>query len=286
MSTRPIALVAEPTETAEAVGVRILRSIGSERLVLLDPFLLLDHLQVAPAAEPALGFPRHPHRGIETLTYVVRGWVKHRDSLGSDSQVEAGGAQWMCAGAGIFHEEYLQAGEEGSEALQVWFNLPASQKLTPPEYKAVHALEIPEVAFPSGAQVRVVAGELAGVQGPVQKTGIQATYLVVTLPTGATITLPAPRSETAFAYVYQGSVRFGEQEVASGKLAIFADNEVSEPEAEEVLATAPDTGEVRFILVRAAPLREPVFQYRSSVMNTVSQIGQAVRDLENGTFTK
>ena len=184
----------------------------------------------------------------------------------------------MCAGAGIFHEEYLQAGEEGSEALQVWFNLPASQKLTPPEYKAVHALEIPEVAFPSGAQVRVVAGELAGVQGPVQKTGIQATYLVVTLPTGATITLPAPRSETAFAYVYQGSVRFGEQEVASGKLAIFADNEVSEPEAEEVLATAPDTGEVRFILVRAAPLREPVFQYRSSVMNTVSQIGQAVRD--------
>ncbi|WP_309721322.1 pirin family protein [Armatimonas sp.] len=286
MSIRPVALVAEPTEAAEAVGVRILRSLGSERLVLLDPFLLLDHLHVSPAPEPSLGFPRHPHRGIETLTYVVKGWVKHRDSLGSDSQVGEGGVQWMRAGSGIFHEEYLQAGEQGSEALQVWFNLPAAQKLTPPEYQAVASTEIPEVAFPGGVSVQVVAGELSGVQGPVTRTGIQATYLVVTLPAGTSVHLPAPRSQTAFAYVYQGSVHLGEREVTAGHLAIFADEEITESETEEILATAPKDAEARFILVCATPLREPVFQYRSSVMNTVSQIGQVVRDLENGTFVQ
>jgi hypothetical protein len=285
MSTRTLALIAEPTVAAEAIGVTILRSLGSERLVLLDPFLLLDHLTVAPATEPSLGFPRHPHRGIETLTYVVEGWVRHRDSLGSDSQVEAGGAQWMRAGSGIFHEEYLRAGEFGSEALQVWFNLPASEKMTPPAYQAVSAAELPQVTLPGGAVVTVLAGELAGVQGPIAGTGIGATYLAVTLPAGVSISLPAPRSQTAFVYVYRGLVLFGEREVPSGRLGIFADEEAPDGEAETIIATAPVAAETRFIFVCAAPLREPILQYRSSVMNTVSQMGQVISDLENGTFT-
>lgn len=284
MSIRTLALIAEPTRAAEAEGVTILRALGSERLILLDPFLLLDHLTVAPAEAPYLGFPRHPHRGIETLTFVVDGWVKHRDSLGSDSQVEVGGVQWMRAGGGIFHEEYLQAGSTGSEALQVWFNLPAAQKLTPAEYLAVEASALPELTLPGGARVSVVAGALDGVQGPVSRTGIQVTYLVVTLPAGASVTLPAPRSQTAFAYIYRGSVHFGERTVTAGHLAIFADEPIVEPEADVVVATAAHDTEARFIFLRATPLREPVFQYRSSVMNTVSELGQVADDLANGTF--
>ncbi|MBB6048412.1 pirin family protein [Armatimonas rosea] len=285
MSIRTLALIAEPTRAAEAEGVTILRALGSERLVLLDPFLLLDHLTVAPSAEPYLGFPRHPHRGIETLTFVVEGWVKHRDSLGSDSQVEAGGVQWMRAGSGIFHEEYLQAGSAGSEALQVWFNLPAALKMTPPEYQAVEASALPELTLPGGARVVVVAGERDGVQGPVSRTGIHVTYLAVTLPAGVSVTLSAPRSQTAFAYVYRGSVHFGERTVTAGHLAIFADEPIPEPEADVVAATAPQDTEARFIFLCATPLREPIFQYRSSVMNTVSELGQVVDDLANGTFT-
>lgn len=284
MSIRPIALVADPKEAAEAEGVTILRAIGGERLILLDPFLLLDHLVVAPSSQPELGFPRHPHRGIETLTYVVDGWVHHRDSLGNDSRVGAGGAQWMRAGRGIFHEEFLRAGEQGSEALQVWFNLPATEKLTPATYQAVGADQLPVVALPGGATVTVLAGEHAGATGPLTETGIGVTYLALTLPPGSTATIPAPRTRTAFAYVYRGRVACGATEVSSGRLAIFADAPIESPENDELALENPGTTEARCIVLLADPLREPIFQYRSSVMNTASQIGEAIADLERGTF--
>lgn len=283
MKSRSVGIVMEPKEAAEAEGVLIRRTIGSERLVLLDPFLLLDHLTVPASSDAAqgIGFPRHPHRGIETLTYVLSGRVHHKDSLGNDSSVGAREAQWMTAGGGIFHEEYLEPHEEGCEGLQIWFNLPSAEKMKPAGYLPAFAREIPEVTLEGGATARVVAGMLKGNTGPLQGIAVHPTYLDVHLPAGATVTLPAPPGETAFAYLYRGQAAFGEgdglKEVSAARLAIFCDGD-------GVCASASSGEEARFIFVTARPLHEPVLQYRSLVMNTVEEMKQALDDLEHGTF--
>jgi quercetin 2,3-dioxygenase len=285
MTIRSTGIVMDPKEADEAAGVTIRRTIGSERLILLDPFLLLDHLTVTPSENgvSSVGFPRHPHRGIETLTYVFAGHVHHRDSLGNDSKVGAQGSQWMTAGGGIFHEEMLEIGAEGCEALQIWFNLPAAQKMVRPGYVPAHGTDIPVVDLGGGATARVVAGELAGKRGPFQNIAVHPTYLDVTVPAGATVTLPAPQGETAFAYLYRGRAAFGAndatQTVTAPQLAIFCDGDT-------VRATAQDPEETRFIFVSARPLHEPVLQYRSLVLNTVEQMQQALDDLKAGTFDR
>jgi len=283
MNSRAVGIVMEPKEAAEAEGVRIRRTIGGERLVLLDPFLLLDHLTV-PASDSAsagVGFPRHPHRGIETLTYVVAGRVHHKDSLGNDSGVTAQGSQWMTAGGGIFHEEYLEPDAAGCEAIQIWFNLPAREKRKPAAYRAAHATDIPEVVLPQGATVRVVAGAFAGQAGPFAGIGAHPTYLDVHLPAGVSVTLPAPAGETAFAYLYRGKATFGEggagKETDAAHLVIFCDGEGAQ-------VTASSQEEARLIFVSARALGEPVLQYRSLVMNTIEEMKQALDDLEQGTF--
>ncbi len=280
---RSIGIVMEPKEAAEAEGVLIRRTIGSEQLVLLDPLLLLDHLTVPPSSDAAqgIGFPRHPHRGIETLTYVLAGHVHHKDSRGNDSGVGALGAQWMTAGRGIFHEEYLEPGESGCEALQIWFNLPAADKMKPATYHPAQADDIPEVALEGGATVRVAAGVFAGKTGPLQGIAVAPTYLDVHLPAGATVTLPAQQGDTALAYLYRGQAVFGvgdaAKPVAAARLIVFCDGD-------EVQVTASAEEAARFIFVAARPLREPVLQYRSLVMNTVEEMKQALDDLQNGTF--
>ena len=285
MNTRSVGIVMEPKEAAEAEGVLIRRTIGSERLVLLDPFLLLDHLTVPPGSDASdgVGFPRHPHRGIETLTYVLSGRVHHKDSKGNDSSVSAGGAQWMTAGAGIFHEEYLEPHQDGCEALQIWFNLPASEKMKPAGYRPAQAAEVPEAVLEGGVTVRVIAGAFEGKVGPLQGVAVNPTYLDVHLPAGTSITLPAPQGKTAFAYLYRGQAGFGEGDGVKGTLAarlvIFCDGE-------GVQAMAPDSEDAHFIFVTAQPLREPVLQYRSLVMNTVEEMKQALDDLEQGTFDR
>ena len=285
MSIRSTGIVMEPKEAAEAEGVLIRRTIGSERMVLFDPFLLLDHLSVLPASDAAqgIGFPRHPHRGIETLTYVLAGRVHHKDSLGNDSGVGANGTQWMTAGRGIFHEEYLEPGETGCEALQIWFNLPAAAKMKSAGYRPAQADEIPEITLEGGATAHLVAGNFQGKSGPIQGIAVQPTYLDVHLPAGATVVLPAAQGEAALAYLYRGQASFSTEEgaepIAAPRLILFCDGD-------SVQATAAKEEAARFIFVAAQPLREPVLQYRSLVMNTVEEMKQALDDLENGVFDR
>lgn len=281
--TRQAGIVMNPKEVDEAKGVTIRRTIGSEQLVLLDPILLLDHLSAPVGDGASVGFPRHPHRGIETLTYLFSGHVHHRDSLGNDDAIGAWGSQWMTAGGGIYHEEMLEIGPEGNEGLQIWFNLPAAQKRKPAAYRAAHGNDIPEAALAGGGVARVVAGTINGVTGPFEGIGVQPVYADVRVPAGATVTLPAPPGETTIAYLYRGYATFGDtadaHQTASPHLVIFCDGE-------GVTAKATANEEARFIFVSARPLNEPVLQYRSLVMNTVDEMKQALDDLKNNTFTQ
>jgi hypothetical protein len=277
----------DPLVADEAKGVDIRRTVGSERLVLLDPFLLLDHLTIPPAgqgdAASSLGFPRHPHRGIETLTYVLKGRAHHKDSLGNDDVIDTEGSQWMTAGGGIFHQEMFEAGPDGGEALQIWFNLPAAEKMKRPAYYAARVADLPDVTLDGDATARVVAGTLGGATGPFEGIAVKPVYAVVRLPAGATVTLPAPAGETAFAYFFRGRTTVGEgdgaREATAPQLAILGDGDTAR-------ITASADGEARFIFVSARPLGEPVLQYRSLVMNTVDQMREAISDLENDTFAK
>lgn len=275
MTLRTAGIVMSPIESDEAPGVRLRRTIGSDKLILLDPFLLLDHMSVAPGKAGDIGFPLHPHRGIETLTWVTEGFIAHGDSMGNEDRIGPNESQWMTAGGGLFHSEKITPSENGHEGLQLWFNLPAAQKFIDPQYRAARIDEIPVVTLESGALVRVIAGELLGTPGPFQGIAVQPIVAEVTLPEGASVTLPIPAGWNAFAYVLAGTARFGEAqtEAALGHLAIFCDGDA-------IAATGP----ARFLLAAAQPLNEPVLQYRSLVMNTVEQMAQALKDLENGTF--
>jgi quercetin 2,3-dioxygenase len=195
MKNRQAGFVFAPTPTDEAPGVTIRRAIGGERMAILDPFLLLDHPTVA-ASSDVVGFPRHPHRGIETLSYVLVGEVGHKDSLGNEGTVGAGGAQWMTAGNGIFHEEMLIPGPDGAEFLQLWFSLPRDQKRIAPAYVGAQANEVPEVVV-VGATVRVVAGSFQGVEGPFHGIAVQPTVLDVSLEAGQSLDIPTAAGEAA-----------------------------------------------------------------------------------------
>lgn len=286
MYSRSVGILMTPQEVHEAKGVTLRRTIGSDKLVLLDPFLLLDHMSVGPVAaggEPEeIGFPMHPHRGIETLTYVMAGHVRHRDTMGNTDTIGPWESQWMTAGGGLFHEELVQVGAEGHLGLQIWFNLPAREKMKPPMYRAARINEIPEIVQSGGAVIRIVAGQVDGVNGAFEGIAVNPTYLDVRLPPGATARLPAPPGQNAFAFTYQGSAHYGEAgaeiESIPYTLAIFADGDG---------VTAVARGEeCRFIFVAANPLNEPVLQYRSIVMNTVDEMQKALDDLKHNTFTR
>lgn len=282
MATRPVGIVMEPEEAHEAPGVLIQRTIGSDKLVLLDPVLLLDHLGVDTnaGATPVIGFPRHPHRGIETLTYVFAGRMQHKDSLGNEDTVGRNESQWMTAGGGIFHEEMVETVDGGHNSLQIWFNLPAAEKRKAPHYQAARSFEIPELELPGGGVVRVVAGAFQGTNGAFQEIAVRPTYLDVTLSAGSDVILPAPSGQMAFAYLHEGAASFGEPEKSAEapRLIIFGDGD-------DARVRATDR-EARFIFVSARPLGEPVLQYRSLVMNTVDQMKEALEDLERGTFAQ
>lgn len=274
MSTqlRRVGIVFEPEEVDEAPGVRIRRTIGSEKLIVLDPFLLLDHLYLEPTSHGQnVGFKRHPHRGIETLTYVYAGSVHHKDSRGNDEGVGAGAAQWMTAGAGIFHEEMLSAGPDGHEALQLWFNLPAAKKFTEPSYQAAQPEAIPEVLTESGATVRIFSGRFEEVEGAFKGISVNPTVLDIRIPADRQLTMPIDPEATACAYVIKGAGDVPRLQIyRSGDLIEFG----------------PYGEETRLFFVAARPLAEPLMQYRSLVMNTVDQMADALEDLANGTFER
>ena len=281
-TSRPVAQVVKPEPVVEGAGVHLRRSIGTRRLDHLDPFLLLDHFESVRPEDYEPGFPYHPHRGIETVTFVRTGEVQHRDSLGHRGSIGPGDIQWMTSGSGILHEEMPQVRPEGIGGLQLWLNLPAREKMTRPKYRDLAASHLAESALDGGARARVIAGDAADgrLTGPVEGLAVAPKFLDVTLPEDATFRETVPRGHTAFAYVDQGEVRFGPDRKAAHapSLVVFGDGDLVEA------AGAPGGG--RFLLAAARPLGEPIARHGPFVMNTTAEIEEALRDLRSGHFIR
>jgi redox-sensitive bicupin YhaK (pirin superfamily) len=283
MTERGVLDVVTPVAASDGAGVKLKRSIATETLDNLDPFFLFDHFGSENASDYIAGFPMHPHRGIETVTYMLDGSVAHRDSLGNSGLIGAGDVQWMTAGSGIMHEEMPKVGPRRLDGFQIWVNLPAKLKMTSPRYQDVPASRIPEVARPGGTRVRVVAGEVDGTVGAVREIFAGPTYLDVALPAGGTFAQPVPRGHTALLYVFQGEVtvggaKAGEAAIPAPRLVVLTDGEVVRVHA----GAAP----ARFLLLSAQPLHEPYARYGPFVMNTREEIAEALSDLRSGRFVR
>jgi quercetin 2,3-dioxygenase len=276
---RPIKNVIEPQYVIEGAGVLLRRSISPQVSNQFDPFLLFDHFAFNdPVEGPIRGFPMHPHRGIETVTYILKGSVNHRDSLGNAGLIGPGDIQWMTAGGGILHEEMPRRGPDGViDGFQLWVNLPAAQKMIQPRYQGVIAADIPAAKGP-GWQARVVAGKVGDISGPVTEIAADPLYLEVSMYSSAEFNLAIPESHTAMAYVFDGQATFGEQEVVAVRLAVFG-------QGDQILVRTGDKP-VRFMLMAGAPIGEPIVPYGPFVMNTRAEIQQALTDLRNGTFVQ
>jgi quercetin 2,3-dioxygenase len=286
---RTVERIIEPAPVIEGAGVRLRRSIAAAALDYLDPFLLFDHFQSDDPDDYLAGFPWHPHRGIETVTYMLAGEVDHRDSIGNAGAIGGGDVQWMTAGGGIMHEEMPRPDAGGlMGGFQLWVNLPAELKMTKPRYQDLTAAEVPEVRRDDGAVIRVVAGEVDGTAGAVSQIYAEPEYLDVTLPAGVAFRQPVPKGHAAFAYVFEGEGQFGlgadlgyradldGQLVSATRLVVFADGD-------EVCVEAARTG-VRFLLVSGKPLGEPIARYGPFVMNTREELMLALQDLQNERF--
>jgi quercetin 2,3-dioxygenase len=275
---RKVQRIVQPEPTSDGAGVKLRRVIASRRLDYLDPFLLLDHFGSDDPDDYIAGFPEHPHRGMETVTYMLAGVVNHKDSLGHSGSIGPGDVQWMTAGSGIMHEEMPQLRGGHLSGFQLWVNLPANLKMTHPRYQEFAASEIPVVTRPDGSKVKVLAGMFDGVRGPVTDIAADPTYLDFTLPAETSVKHAVPQAHTAFAYVFEGSGSFGGTQVASPNLAILTDGD-------SVDIQSGKSG-VRFLLISGKPLGEPVARYGPFVMNTEGEIRQALLDLQRGTFVK
>lgn len=283
---RTVSNVIEPRLVIEGAGVLLRRSFGPSRANPFDPFLLFDHFAFNdPIEGPIRGFPMHPHRGIETVTYMLEGSVNHRDSLGNSGLIGPGDVQWMTSGRGILHEEMPRRGPEGNiYGFQLWVNLPAALKMSQPRYQEVSAETIPTVRQ-GGATIRVVAGEVAGVSGPVTEIAADPIYMDVQLEPGASFVQPISAGHTAAAYVFQGQGDFGldgegrGERVEAVRLVVFGDGD-------HLKVQAASDSAVRFMLMAGAPFLEPIVPYGPFVMNTTAEIQQALDDLRNGTFVQ
>jgi redox-sensitive bicupin YhaK (pirin superfamily) len=296
MSLRAVKKVIESKPTLEGAGVHLRRAFGFGNTKDFDPFLLFDDFRNDVPEEYLAGFPWHPHRGIETITYVLAGTVEHGDSMGNRGAIAAGDVQWMTAGSGIIHQEMPKGDPAGRmHGFQLWANLPASLKMTDPRYQEVKSKDIPEITDDDGTQVRVVCGSFWGTKGPVDGIAADPTYLDVFVPPGKRKTLPVETTRHAFAYVFAGSGKFGN---ASGPQAVKTDHVggASSTQADnhsmilfdrgdEVTVEAGPQG-IRFLLVSGQPLEEPVAWRGPIVMNTQTELMQAFEELNRGTFLK
>jgi len=297
MSLRPVKRIIQSQPTIEGAGVKLRRAFGFGDTEEYDPFLLFDDFRNDRPADYLAGFPWHPHRGIETITYVLAGSVDHGDSLGNRGSLGAGDVQWMTAGSGIMHQEMPLGDPQGRmHGFQLWANLPASLKMTRPRYQDVVAKDIPEITDDDGTQVRVICGTFWGKSGPVDGIAADPRYLDVRVPPGKRRTLPVELGRHAFAYVFEGSGTFRD---ASAPQAIKTEHAgmdeaiYSKPtgdrslvlfgSGDEVTVQAGEQG-LRFLLVSGRPIEEPVAWYGPIVMNTQEQLRQAYADLQNGTF--
>ncbi|WP_438990922.1 pirin family protein [Lentibacter sp.] len=300
MSIRPILETRPAQPTMEGAGVHLHRAFGFHDPSELDPFLLFDDFRNEIPAHYAKGFPWHPHRGIETITYVLSGEVDHADSLGNTGRLGAGDVQWMTAGSGIMHQEMPRGNANGQmHGFQLWANLPRDLKMTDPRYQDVESKEIPEIIDDDGTRVRVVTGEFWGKRGPVDGIAADPQYLDVFVPAGVKKTLPIDTYRRAFAYVFEGHGAFADASAPSG---VLLEKEVMGEEVnirdmsgdrtlirfgtgDSVTVQAGEEG-IRFLLISGAPIQEPVAWHGPIVMNTKDEIRQAMSDLRNGTFIK
>ncbi len=299
MSIRPIRQVIEAKPTVEGAGVKLRRAFGFGNTGDFDPFLLFDDFRNENPEDFQAGFPWHPHRGIETITYVLAGTVDHGDSLGNSGTLGAGDVQWMTAGSGILHQEMPQGNPQGRmHGFQLWANLPSSLKMTSPRYQDVASQDIPEVIDDDGTRVRIICGNFWGKTGPVDGIAADPRYLDVWVPPGQRVTLPVETSRHAFAYVFEGIGTFRDasqpfdvrtegvgaldttvlDETGNRSLVLF-------DSGDEVTVRAGEAG-IRFLLVSGRPIEEPVAWYGPIVMNTREQLRQAVAELQEGTFIK
>jgi hypothetical protein len=299
MSIRPVKRLIKSKPTLEGAGVHLRRAFGFGNTTDFDPFLLLDDFRNDVPEDYLAGFPWHPHRGIETITYVLAGTVDHADSIGNSGVIGAGDVQWMTAGSGIIHQEMPKGDQTGRmHGFQLWGNLPSSLKMTTPRYQEVKSVEIPQITDDDGTHVRVVCGNFWGKTGPVEGVAADPIYIDVSVPPGKRKTLPVESVRSAFAYVFSGGGKFCN---ASGPLAVpteavkwldtappvEADNRslVLFDSGDEVTVQAGDDG-IRFLLVSGRPLEEPVAWYGPIVMNTQEQLQQAFTELQEGNFLK
>ena len=298
MSIRPVVEERSAKPTLEGAGVHLHRAFGFHDPTELDPFLLFDDFRNEDPAYFQKGFPWHPHRGIETITYVLAGTVEHSDSLGNTGKLGAGSVQWMTAGRGILHQEMPLGNAKGQmHGFQLWGNLPSSMKMTDPRYQDVAAQEIPEVIDDDGTRVKVIVGEFWGKKGPVDGIAADPQYLDVSIPAGVKKNFRIDTYRRAFAYVFEGQAAFAD---ASQPAGVLLEKEVMGQEVnirdmsgdrtlirfgtgDEITVQAGPEG-VRFLLISGAPIEEPVAWHGPIVMNTQDEIRQAIADLRNGTF--
>jgi quercetin 2,3-dioxygenase len=299
MSIRPVKRLITAKPTLEGAGVHLRRAFGFGNTSDFDPFLLLDDFRNDVPADYLAGFPWHPHRGIETITYVLAGTVEHGDSMGNHGAIGAGDIQWMTAGSGIIHQEMPKGDAVGRmHGFQLWANLPAALKMTAPRYQEIKTGDVPEVTEDDGTVARIVCGSMWGQRGPVEGIAADPVYVDVSVPPGKRRTLPVETSHHAFAYVFAGSGRFSN---ASGPLAVPTESvgwaDTSPPveadnrslvlfdRGDEVTVQAGEDG-IRFLLVSGRPLREPVAWYGPIVMNTQEELREAFDELHQGTFLR
>jgi redox-sensitive bicupin YhaK (pirin superfamily) len=280
-TTRGVVRVVRGMSTSDGAGVKLRRVIGQPELGELDPFLMLDEFGTDSPDDYIAGFPEHPHRGFETVTYMLDGRMRHRDNHGHEGVLVPGSVQWMTAGRGIVHSEMPQQQEGRMRGFQLWLNLPARDKMTEPKYQEFGPDRIPVATPAAGVRVKVIAGEVGAVKGPISQPATDPTYLDVALETGAGYRHELAQQHAAFMYVYEGAVRVGEgaeeSVVETGELAVLG-------EGTEVRLAGASNETSRAILVAGKPLREPVSRYGPFVMNTREQLLQAVEDFQQGKF--
>jgi redox-sensitive bicupin YhaK (pirin superfamily) len=296
---RMLSKVLKSKPTIEGAGVHLNRVFGFREVPLFDPFLLLDDFRSDDPEHYIKGFPWHPHRGIETITYVLKGDVEHGDSMGNKGVISSGDTQWMTAGSGIIHQEMPKGSADGlMEGFQLWANLPKSHKMMAPRYRDVKSHEVPEVVLENGVTIKIICGSVDGKQGPVKDIVIDPEYLDVSVPAGTTFSHKTKRGRTVFAYVIGGKGYFcpdkkpfahevegsnyfdmdADPMIGNGSLALFGDG--------DELAVSTEQHPVRFLLISGKPIKEPVAWYGPIVMNTEDELRTAFEEYQNGTFIK
>ena len=276
-TTRKVAAVHKALNTSDGAGVKLKRSIGMPDLDYIDPFLLLDEFSSDSPDEYIAGFPSHPHRGFETVTYMLNGSMKHEDSAGNKGELHSGSIQWMTAGSGIVHSEMPMQKDGLMRGFQLWVNLPQKYKMMKPRYQDIAPDEVPVMQI-NGGWIRILAGNLHGLTGPVQGIVTEPLYIDVELTPAADVTLDVPAGHSVFAYPFEGSVDFGSGEIQKSNLVEFADGNT-------VVARAGKSGG-RFILLAARPIGEEIFRHGPFVMTTRDEILTAIKEYNNGTFIK